>query len=107
MKGAHRTGDGRACGIVAAGSFGARRAVERSRRSGHESRVHARAARRSTRPAAALSTTAMSELEDVQPHAAVRDILPGYLVTVTTQWFGSQALELTSKTPGQGRQRAA
>jgi len=37
----------------------------------------------------------MSKLEDLQPHAAVRGILPESLVTVVTvQWFGSEALEL-------------
>src|SRR5262249_24543204 len=42
----------------------------------------------------------MSKLEDLQPHAAVRGILPESLVTVVTvQWFGSEALELTYKTP--------
>jgi SNF2 family DNA or RNA helicase len=42
----------------------------------------------------------MSKLEDLQPHADVRGILPDCLVTVvTTQWFGSEALELTYKTP--------
>ena len=34
------------------------------------------------------------------PYAAVRGILPESLVTVVTvQWFGSEALELTYKTP--------
>jgi len=42
----------------------------------------------------------MSKLEDLQPNAAVRGILPDTLVTVvTTQWFASEALELTYKTP--------
>src|SRR5215210_7200324 len=42
----------------------------------------------------------MSKLEDLQPHAAVRGILPDSLITVvSTQWFGSEALELTYKTP--------
>ena len=42
----------------------------------------------------------MSQLEDLQPNAAVRGILPDALVTVVTvQWFGSEALELTYKTP--------
>ena len=37
-------------------------------------------------------------LEDLQPNAAVRGILPDQLVTVVSvQWFGSQALELTYK----------
>lgn len=41
----------------------------------------------------------MSKLEDLRPNAAVRGILPGSLVTVvTSQWFGSEALELTYKT---------
>jgi SNF2 family DNA or RNA helicase len=40
------------------------------------------------------------KLEDVQPNAAVRGILPDCLVTVVSvQWFGSEALELTYKTP--------
>ena len=42
----------------------------------------------------------MSKLEDLQPNAAVRGILPESLVTVVNaQWFGSEALELTYKTP--------
>ncbi len=42
----------------------------------------------------------MSKLEDLQPNAAVRGILPDSLVAVTSvQWFGSEALELTYKTP--------
>ena len=42
----------------------------------------------------------MSRLEDLQPTAAIRGILPGSLVTVVSvQWFGSEALELTYKTP--------
>ncbi len=39
-------------------------------------------------------------LEDLQANAAVRGILPDALVTVVSvQWFGSEALELTYKTP--------
>jgi superfamily II DNA or RNA helicase len=42
----------------------------------------------------------MSTLEDLQPNAAVRGILPESLVTVVSvQWFGSEALELTYKNP--------
>jgi hypothetical protein len=42
----------------------------------------------------------MTRLEDLQPNAAVRGILPETLVTVVSvQWFGSEALELTYKTP--------
>ena len=42
----------------------------------------------------------MSKLEDIQPNAAVRGILPDSLVVVVNvQWFGSEALELTYKTP--------
>ena len=42
----------------------------------------------------------MTRLEDLQPNAAVRGILPDSLVTVVSvQWFGSEALELTYKTP--------
>src|SRR5437867_304455 len=42
----------------------------------------------------------MSKLEELKPPAAVRGILPDALVTVVnTQWFGSEALELTYKTP--------
>ena len=40
------------------------------------------------------------KLEDLQTNAAVRGILPDGLVTVVSvQWFGSEALELTYKTP--------
>lgn len=40
----------------------------------------------------------MRRLEDLQPNAAVRGILPDALVTVVSvQWFGSAALELTCK----------
>ena len=39
-------------------------------------------------------------LEDLQPRAAVRGVLPDGLVTVVSvQWFGSEAVELTCKTP--------
>jgi SNF2 family DNA or RNA helicase len=42
----------------------------------------------------------MSTLENLQPNAAVRGILPDSLVTVVSvQWFGSAALELTYKHP--------
>ena len=42
----------------------------------------------------------MSQLEQLQPNAALRGILPDALVTVVSvQWFGSEALELTYKTP--------
>jgi hypothetical protein len=42
----------------------------------------------------------MTKLEDLRPNASVRGILPNCLVTVvSTQWFGSQALELTYKEP--------
>ena len=42
----------------------------------------------------------MTTLEDLQPNAAVRGILPDSMVTVVSvQWFGSDALELTYKTP--------
>ena len=42
----------------------------------------------------------MSRLEDLQPNASVRGIIPDSLVTVVNvQWFGSEALELTYKTP--------
>lgn len=41
----------------------------------------------------------MLKLEQLQPNAAVRGILPDALVTVVNvQWFGSEALELTYKT---------
>jgi len=41
----------------------------------------------------------MIRLEDLQPNAALRGILPDCLVTVVSvQWFGSEALELTYKT---------
>ncbi len=42
----------------------------------------------------------MARLENLQPNAAVRGILPDGLVTVVSvQWYGSEALELTYKTP--------
>ncbi len=42
----------------------------------------------------------MTKLEDLLPNAAVRGILPDSLVTVVSvQWFGSEAIELTYKTP--------
>lgn len=42
----------------------------------------------------------MSRLEDIQPNAALRGILPDSTVTVVNvQWHGSQAIELTYKTP--------
>jgi hypothetical protein len=38
----------------------------------------------------------MIRLEDLQPNAAVRGLLPDSLVTVVSvQWYGSEALELT------------
>src|ERR1700736_4651164 len=40
----------------------------------------------------------MTRLEDLQPTAAVRGLLPDQIVTVVSvQWFGSEALELTYK----------
>ena len=40
------------------------------------------------------------KLEDLQPRASVRGVLADGLVTVVSvQWFGSEALELTYKTP--------
>jgi SNF2 family DNA or RNA helicase len=42
----------------------------------------------------------MIKLEQLQANAAIRGIIPDVLVTVVTvQWFGSEALELTYKTP--------
>jgi SNF2 family DNA or RNA helicase len=42
----------------------------------------------------------MLRLEDLLPNAAIRGLLPDMLVTVVNvQWFGSDALELTYKTP--------
>jgi hypothetical protein len=42
----------------------------------------------------------MSKLEQLTPNASVRGILPDGLVTVVNvQWFGSEALELTYKSP--------
>ncbi len=41
----------------------------------------------------------MTKLEQIQPNAALRGILPDELVTVvSTQWFGIEALELTYET---------
>jgi hypothetical protein len=40
----------------------------------------------------------MSKLEDLQPSAAVRGILPDALVTVVSvQWFGSEACVLITE----------
>src|SRR5947209_7237762 len=40
------------------------------------------------------------KLEELQPNASIRGILPDSLVTVVSvQWFGSEALELTYKDP--------
>src|SRR5690242_19067061 len=40
------------------------------------------------------------KLEDLQPQAAIRGIIPDALVTVVSvQWFGTEALELTYKDP--------
>jgi len=42
----------------------------------------------------------MIRLEDLQPNAAIRGLLPDSLITVVSvQWFGTEALELTYKTP--------
>jgi SNF2 family DNA or RNA helicase len=42
----------------------------------------------------------MSKLEDLRPNASVKGILPDCLVTVVnTQWFGTEALDLTYKDP--------
>ena len=39
-------------------------------------------------------------LEELQPNASVRGVLADSLVTVVSvQWFGSEAIELTYKTP--------
>ena len=40
----------------------------------------------------------MSQLEELQPNATLRGILPDSNVSVVTvQWFGSEALELESQ----------
>ncbi|MCS7101621.1 MAG: DEAD/DEAH box helicase [Burkholderiaceae bacterium] len=42
----------------------------------------------------------MARLEDLKPNAAVRGILPDAAVTVVgVQWYGSEAVDLTYKTP--------
>jgi hypothetical protein len=42
----------------------------------------------------------MIQLEQLQPDAAVRGVVPdAIVVVVSVQWFGSGALELTCKTP--------
>lgn len=42
----------------------------------------------------------MTRLEDLQPTASIKGILPDQVVTVVSvQWFGSEALELTYKGP--------
>jgi len=46
------------------------------------------------------STGPTTKLEDLQPNASVRGILPDCLVTVVSvQWFGTDALEITYKDP--------
>jgi hypothetical protein len=46
-----------------------------------------------------MSRCIINRLEDLQPNAAIKGILPDSLVTVVSvQWFGSEALELTYKT---------
>src|SRR5450759_4110182 len=45
-----------------------------------------------------LRRNLMIRLEDIQPNASIRGILPNEMVTVVSvQWFGSDALELTYK----------
>jgi SNF2 family DNA or RNA helicase len=47
-----------------------------------------------------LGLPRVSKLEDLQPNAALRGIVPDSLVTVVSvQWFGTEAIELTYKTP--------
>ncbi len=42
----------------------------------------------------------MAKLEELQPHVVVRGIVPDSVVTaVSVEWYGSEALELTYKTP--------
>lgn len=42
----------------------------------------------------------MAQLEDLKPNASVRGVLPNALVmVVNVQWYGSEAVELTYKTP--------
>lgn len=42
----------------------------------------------------------MSKLEEIVPNASIQGVLPDCLVTVVSvQWFGSDAIELTYKTP--------
>lgn len=42
----------------------------------------------------------MIQLDDLRPNAVVRGLLPDSLVTVVSvQWFGSEAVELTYKSP--------
>jgi SNF2 family DNA or RNA helicase len=51
-------------------------------------------------PGVACSRREVMNLDDLQPNAAVRGIIPDSLVTVVSvQWYGSEALELTYKTP--------
>ncbi len=42
----------------------------------------------------------MIHLEDLQPSASIRGILPdSFVMVINVQWYGSEALELTYKTP--------
>jgi hypothetical protein len=50
----------------------------------------------------------MSRLDDLKPNASVKGILPNGLVTiVSVQWHGSEALELTYKTPETDHENAS
>lgn len=56
--------------------------------------------KRILRPMPTSAGESRTKLEDMQPNAAVRGILPDSLVSVVSvQWFGSEALELTYKDP--------
>jgi hypothetical protein len=51
-------------------------------------------------PSAGQEPDPTCHLEDLKPTASVRGLLPDTLATVVSvQWFGSEALELTYKTP--------
>lgn len=42
----------------------------------------------------------MIKLEGLQPNASVRGVIPDAMVTVVSvRWYGSDAIELTYKTP--------
>src|SRR5206468_324637 len=66
----------------------------------HRSERHRAYQPASVHPICRRGARRMMQLEQLRPEAAVRGIVPDALVVVVSvQWFGSEALELTYKTP--------